>query len=96
MVKMIENWVVLKGTVIAVSESSLLNFDTVKVAVNEVKNHEDFPNLIGRPDQQELEIKITSAKVALLHLKPGDEISGIVRMAGPNQFFFAEDSITLL
>jgi hypothetical protein len=94
MVKMIENWVKVDGIINQILPAqSLAGFDDITIEVSKFEKVQSYPNLVEKAGQTALQIKLPHQKVMELGLDYGEKISGIVRAAPNQEYFFAENSV---
>ena len=94
MVRMIENWVKIKGNIKKIESSGMdEEFDSVIIQLTDIENYSSYPNLLSDLKGTRVCVNVTHSIVDSLKLLPGKVITGLLRSVGNQQFFLAENSI---
>lgn len=94
MVQIVPNYASVVATVLAVEASGAdPAMDMVTLQVGELKDHQQYPNLVRLPPDNRLQVTIKRGTREALGLKKGTKISALVRAAGGSRYYFNDDSI---
>ncbi len=87
-VSIIENWSEISGTVVSVTPSlELGGFESVEIAVEDVKDVPGFPNLLTDAAGKNLMVLMPADLVSRLAIHAGQRITCRVRRGGPDKVF---------
>ena len=97
MVAIIENWSRLEGRVTTVTPAPDASaFSVVRVAVSQVSDVADFPNLLADAAGSTLEVYVANELAERLHLAPGQRVRCRVRRGGPTRIYAHPDEVDVL
>ena len=97
MVNIVENWTELSGTIKSMEpDGSLTGFLRMILQIERTSPVKNFPDLVKARPNEEITVKIKKSEAEKLKLETGDNIKGIIRAAGLNNYFFKPDSIIIL
>ena len=87
-VQVIENWTRLRGTVMRIAPSAAnAGYRSVAIRVEAACDVPSFPNLLRDTVGSVVEVQVSGAAAERLDLLPGDGVTGLVRMGGPQRYF---------
>jgi hypothetical protein len=97
MVQIIPNYASVVATVLTVETSDVDKaMDTVTLQINELKDHQHYPNLIRPLPDNRLRVTIKRSAREALGLNKNTKISALVRAAGGNNYYFNDGSIEIM
>jgi hypothetical protein len=95
MVSVIENWARLNGRIANVGPSDIPGHLLVEVAVDEVSNYDDSPNLLGELAGSVAEIQFPWKDTERARPQPGDRIRCRARRGTPTRIYIHPDDYEL-
>ena len=95
MVQIIPNYASVTAAVLAV-EAFDDAMDVVTLQIDEIKDHQNYPNLIRPLPGNRLKVTIKRSAREALELEKGSRISALVRAAGLDNYYFNDDSIRIV
>lgn len=96
MVQIIENWSLLKGTIVSVVPAPGLEaFQMLELDVSSVDGVEDFPNLLSDSAGHRLRVFLPHQLAEELRVSPGQQVCCRVRRAGLDRIFAHPDQFAV-
>ena len=97
MVSIVPNYASIVATVVAVEPSAFdPAIDLVTLHFSELRNYQQYPNLVRPLPGDLLRVSIKRTTRETLGLKKDIKVSGLVRAAGGDKYFFNDDSVKVL